>query len=91
MKIKPATGIIKLYMKLCGFKGWASLWNTIYLMPDHMDNQALIRHEAKHIEQMERDGKFVYMVKYIYWMLRYGYLANPYEIEARDAQFNDLT
>ena len=35
---------------------------------------------------MQRDGKLVYLIKYTYWLIRYGYLANPYEIEARAAE-----
>jgi len=35
---------------------------------------------------MIREGKLVYMVKYLYWNLKYGYFLNPYEVEARAAQ-----
>jgi len=86
MKTKTATGLIAIYMKLCGFKGWASLWNTIYLMPGHEYNQALIRHEQMHLDQMARDGKLVFMVKYTYMLIRFGYRNHPYEIEARAAE-----
>lgn len=33
MKIKTPKGIIKKYMELCGFRGWTSFWNTVYIMP----------------------------------------------------------
>jgi len=29
----------------------------------------------------------MYMVKYTYWMIRYGYVDNPYEVEARQAEY----
>jgi hypothetical protein len=63
-------------MKLCGFQGWTSFWNVIYLDPDHMDDEKLIRHE----------GRLKFSVKYLYFTLRYGYWNNPYEIEAREAE-----
>lgn len=84
--IKTANGLILLYMKACGFQGWTSLWGVIYMAPGYETHEALLRHERKHLEQMQRDGKLMYMVKYTYWLIRYGYLANPYEIEARQAE-----
>ena len=83
---RTASGLILWYMKACGFHGWTSLWGVIYLAPGYEQHAALLRHERKHLEQMQRDGKLMYMVKYMYWLVRYGYLANPYEIEARQAE-----
>jgi hypothetical protein len=73
-------------MKLCGFQGWTSFWNVIYLDPDHMDDEKLIRHEKKHIEQIQEQGRLKFAVKYTYYTMRYGYQNNPYEIEAREAE-----
>jgi hypothetical protein len=84
--IKTANGLILLYMRFCGFQGWTSFWGSIYLAPGYEMHQGLIRHERKHLEQMQRDGKLVYLIKYSYWLLRYGYKNNPYEIEARAAE-----
>lgn len=86
MTVRSATGLIALYMRLCGFKGWASFWNVVYLHPEHLGNQALIRHEAKHLEQIERDGRLLFSVRYLYWLCRFGYWNNPYEVEARAAE-----
>lgn len=86
MKIKRARGLIAVYMRLCGFKGWASFWDTVYLMPGSDTDASLIRHEARHLKQIERDGRMVFAVKYLYWLARYGYRNNPYEIEARAAE-----
>lgn len=85
-KIKPCSGLIKWYMDRCGFKGWTSFWNTIYLHPDHLGDEPLIRHELKHIEQIQRDGKIVFTLKYLFWTVKYGYYNNPYEVEAREAE-----
>ena len=83
---RTASGLILLYMKACGFQGWTSLWNVVYIAPGYEQHAGLLRHERKHLEQMQRDGKLVYLVKYSYWLLRYGYWDNPYEIEARKAE-----
>lgn len=86
MKIKTATGLIATYMKLCGFKGWASFWRTIYVLPGFENDQRLLRHERKHLEQIERDGRLLFAIKYSWWTLRHRYHMNPYEVEARAAE-----
>lgn len=73
-------------MKLCGFQGWTSFWNVIYLDPDHMADEKLIRHEMKHIEQIKTEGRLKFAVKYVYYTIRHGYWNNPYEVEARAAE-----
>ena len=83
---RTAIGPIALYMKLCGFRGWASFWRTIYVLPGHEHNQRLLRHERKHLEQIERDGRLLFAIKYSWWTLRHGYRMNPYEVEARAAE-----
>lgn len=84
--IRTATGLIAAYMRLCRFDGWASFWSTIYVMPGHEQNVQLLRHERCHLEQIERDGRMLFSLKYSWWTLRYGYYMNPYEIEAREAE-----
>lgn len=86
MKTRTATGLIAWYMRACGFSGWASFWNTIYVLPGHEHDQRLLRHERKHLEQIERDGRLAFTVKYLWWLLLYGYLDNPYERAARAAE-----
>lgn len=84
-KVKPATGIIYFYMLLCNFRGWTSFWKTIYVLPGYEHNVKVLLHEQKHLEQIERDGIIKFSLKYFYWFCRYGYLNNPYEVEARKA------
>lgn len=57
-----------------------------YIMPGCEDNARLIRHELCHLRQIERDGRAKFAVRYMWWLLRYGYHDNPYEIEAREAE-----
>jgi len=83
MKIKTAKGLILWSMNLCKFDGWASFWNTIYLRPGYENDAALIRHEKAHLEQIERDGRVLFSIRYLWWLARYGYWDNPYEVEAR--------
>ena len=89
MKIRTATSLIAAYMRLCGFTGWASFWRTIYVLPGNENNSRLLRHERKHLEQIERDGRVLFSIKYLYWLCRYGYQKCPYEVEARAAEWKD--
>lgn len=82
---RTASGPILWYMKACGFAGWASFWRVIYVLPGFENNESLLRHERKHLEQIERDGRVLFSIKYLYWLIRHGYLNNPYEVEARRA------
>jgi len=40
-------------------------------------------HEHHHIIQIRRDGYWTFHIKYIWWLIKYGYENNPYEVEAR--------
>lgn len=57
--------------------------------------QRLLRHESKHLEQMQKDGAIKFYVKYIYEYIRglisyrdmrLAYMAISYEREARRAE-----
>lgn len=85
-KIKTARGLLKWCMNRLGFKGWASFWGTIYLMPGYERDERLIRHERRHLEQIEEDGRALFTVLYLYWLVRVGYWDNPYEVDARAAE-----
>lgn len=86
MTPKTATGPILWYMNLFGFKGLFTPWKQIYVKAGYEDVEWLLRHERKHLEQLERDGWWMFHLKYFYWTLRYGYWNNPYEFEARIAE-----
>lgn len=59
---------------------------TYYSCPETEVDAAWHRHEDKHKEQWRRDGRILFALKYLWYTLRYGYLDNPYEIEARIAE-----
>ena len=86
MTIRTATDLTASYMRLCGFRGWTSFWGVIYVLPGFEHDERLLRHERKHLEQIERDGRALFSIKYLWWLCRYGYYMNPYEIEARAAE-----
>ena len=90
MKVKTATGLIAVYMRACKFDGWTSFWNTIYVLPGFENYESLLRHERCHLEQIERDGRLLFAIKYSLWTIRYGYYMNPYEVEARSAESKSL-
>ena len=57
-------------------------WRTVYVWPGYLEHEGLLAHERVHIEQIDRDGPVAFSLKYLWWLARYGYWANPYEIEA---------
>lgn len=86
MEIRTATGPIKAFMRLCKFNGWTSFWGVVYLMPGWESYQPLIRHEAKHLEQIERLGRLRFALAYLRELVRRGYWNNKFEVEARAAE-----
>jgi len=50
-----------------------------------MTSTAWLRHELMHIQQVKKEGAFLFLIKYSWESLRKGYRNNRYEIEARDA------
>jgi len=88
MKIKTAKGLVLLYLKATGFKGWTSFWDTIYLYPGYENNQCIIRHEQEHLRQIKEEGKLKFSVKYLWFLAKYGYYDNPYEVQARKAGYS---
>ena len=83
-KTVKASGVILWTLDRLGFIGWTSVWGVIYLHPDHVNNTRLIDHEQCHAMQMQRDGRVCMLIKYTYYLMRYGYKNNPYEIEANN-------
>lgn len=86
MKVRTATGLLAWIMRRVGFLGWTSFWGAVYVLPGHENNERLLRHERKHLEQVERDGRVLFSIKYLWWLARCGYWLNPYEIQARAAE-----
>lgn len=44
------------------------------------------RHEKQHLIQIAKEGSWKFVFKYLFYLLKYGYINNPYEVEAREAE-----
>ena len=58
-----------------------TLWNTVWLAPDVAMSAELLLHELRHVHQFAADRAFP--LRYVWRSLRFGYLGNPYEADAR--------
>lgn len=81
--MKPAPFPVLWFLKASNSLAITMPWKTVYCRPGQEDNYALAAHEAVHVAQIERDGAFRWTVKIFYYLLRYGYINSPYEVEAR--------
>jgi len=84
-QVKTAGFLAKAFLLGFKAKGFASAWDTIYILKGSEGNKRLILHELKHLEQMHKEGKLKMMLKYSWYLIKYGYWNNPYEVEARAA------
>ena len=59
-----------------------TLWNRIYIREGFVD-PTLVFHELTHVAQFRR-SPLLFPIKYVIDHIRYGYVNNPAEIEARE-------
>jgi hypothetical protein len=59
-----------------------TLWNRVWVVEDRWPDLELVIHELVHVLQF-RKNPIVFPLRYIVDHLRYGYDANPAEVEAR--------
>lgn len=78
----PAYGFRGWFLRRLGFAGITWPWRAIWILPEEWENEWLWRHELVHAQQVERDGAVWFSVRYLWWLVRYGYRNNPYEVEA---------
>lgn len=57
-----------------------------YIEENAVVNQKILKHEQQHLNQIEKDGSWKFVIKYLFYLLKYGYTNNPYEVEARKAE-----
>jgi hypothetical protein len=62
-----------------------TLGSTVIVHPAARLSGRLLRHELAHVRQW-RKRPFSFPIHYAMMHLRHGYRANPYEVEARDAE-----
>jgi len=74
------------FLNRCGFLAFAAPWGEIYVLDQYTDNRIIVAHEFVHLLQMRKDGHIRFAIKYLYYLFKYGYVKNPYEVEARSLQ-----
>jgi hypothetical protein len=62
-----------------------TIGRTIVVHPDVALTPRLLSHELAHVRQWQQ-RPFTFPLHYSWLHLRHGYRANPYEVEARDAE-----
>lgn len=82
---KEARHIYKWFLRIFGYVAIVNPFSlTCHVLPDsYPPSKRLKKHEETHIQQIERDGTFKFCIKYVWYLLIYGYKDNPYEVEAR--------
>jgi hypothetical protein len=53
-------------------------------------SKRLLLHELCHVRQYQRYGYWGFLARYLWLSLRHGYYNNPLEVEAREAEEEDL-
>ena len=80
--VRPAPAVLAFVLRRLGFAG-ITLPQGVYLLPERMDDHALIAHELIHVAQIQRMGVARFYLTYLWQWARYGYHAMPLEREAR--------
>ena len=77
--------IAKVFGFFNGSKRWAVTFGqtAYYSVPEEGVNVLWRAHEDAHKVQYAREGFIKYIIKYVWYMARYGYKNNPFEVEAR--------
>ena len=86
MTPRPAPHLIRWFLRTFGYGGITLPPLGIYILPEHLANQRLIRHEQAHWRQWQRMGTVRFYAAYIWLWLRHGYRNHPLELEARAAE-----
>ncbi len=78
-----AQGWSRLLLDIVGADAIVMPWRVCYIRASCADDDPLRAHESEHFRQIERDGAAKFSLLYLWYGLRYGYRANPYEVSAR--------
>ena len=62
--------------------GIAMPWGRAYILEPWFHDRLTRLHELVHLKQIRRDGSVRFTCRYLWWLMRYGYWRNPYELEA---------
>lgn len=71
-----------------------TIGSTIYLYgctkAGFLANKAWLKHELKHVVQYKQLGISVFLLKYFFQWLQYGYKNSPLELEAVAAESEEI-
>lgn len=81
-RFRVATGPMNWFLRRYGFAAMTLPWRQVHIIFEYRDDPSVIAHEQVHLDQIDRDGPVWFTLRYLYWLARYGYRANPYEVEA---------
>jgi len=85
-----AKQVVKIFSYIVPGRVAVTIWPFIFIHPPgHIENERLIRHERKHLEQWRRFWIVGFVPIYTYQFIRYGYENTPLELEARTAEGSD--
>ena len=84
MKIETARHVVRWFLRKTGYGAITMPWQTVYVLPERIEDSGLIRHELIHVEQIQRLGAWRWTWQYLIGLVRYGYKENPLEAEARE-------
>lgn len=79
---RRARGLIERFLRHHGFAAVTLPWRVVYVLDEYAHRRDVIAHERIHLDQIERDGPVKFTLLYLYFLVRYGYENNPFEIEA---------
>jgi hypothetical protein len=87
MKIISAKGIYSWFLFKFNYSAITMPWQTVHVRSDRIgpEYRKLIDHEMVHIDQINKYGSIRWTLLYLYYSMRYGYINNPLEIEARNS------
>jgi len=85
MVVRPANGLIGWTLRRTGFAGVTLPWG-IYILPERLQDERLVRHEQEHARQIDELGVIKFYALYLWFTLRYGYRLNKLEEQARKAE-----
>ena len=55
----------------------------VFLTEEASKDPKFVKHEECHVLQYRQYGFIGFLVRYIYYFFKYGYINNPFEVEAR--------
>ena len=78
---RPRVVLVSKYILPFGYG--LTLGHWLLVREDSKDLAYVIQHERVHWAQWQKEGGyFRWLAKYLWYTLRHGYEANPYEVEA---------